>query len=849
MTTKYKFTEGTPNSLIAFVGEAPGEMEANTGRAFHPHARVGKLFTMLLASAGISRSDVYITNTIKERPKNNDPSNGFISFYQGRVNNTTPAFWEYVEQLRTQLDKCNANVIVALGNISLYALCGLDKPAITKRRGSIMESTLLPGRKVIPVVHPGSAVRDYFMRYPILRDLQKVKRESAFPDIILPQRELLIRPSFLDVMGYIEQAKGSKIFAFDVELANAEIDCLAIAIDPLLAMSIPFVAERKSYFSPEHEAEIWTALAELFTDNAISKLGHNTAFDATLLYRTMHIMPTKLEDTMVARRIVKPDLLKRLEATTADYTNEPYYKDEGERWRNPLITDEEYWLYNAKDAAVTLETSHPLAAELKRQGNARTYKRQAAILPQLVYMMVRGIRMDTAGLKQAYAESQKKIAELQAELDTIVGHHLNFDSSTQVRNYFYIEKGLKPYTHKGKVTVDVTAMKRLASKGIREASIIQEVRSVRTVASTFLDMKLDDDGRLRCSFDPVGAATGRLSSSKRIDTGTGMNQQNQPSATKMFMLADEGYMLYELDKEQAENRIVAYCAPEPLMIKAFEDGTDVHKQTYSLMFNIPIAEVSDVKGSCSLGTGRDSQRDWGKRSNHSLNYDLGPDEFRLRYECTLQEARLLINRYHSVYPGVRAHYHAWIQNQLSKNRTITNCAPFERRRIFLGPWGHDTFKAAYSHFAQSTVGDLINECGLAALDKHALYKPVELLNQVHDSIIIQIPLELSWLMHATILTALIKSLDVTLHFRSTDFVIPTGLKAGLRLGNAKKVKHYGITQESLATALEQTYKECVDYEQNQAVLMQDVQCVVEVGQDDADLPSLLEDETLSDVQE
>jgi uracil-DNA glycosylase family 4 len=760
----------------------------------------------------MSRGDVYITNVIKERPRDNNPENGFITFTQGRVSETTPAFLEHVENLRKQLEQCKANVFVALGNIALYALCNLEKPKITSRRGSIMESTLLPGRKVIPVIHPGSAQRDYFMRYPILRDLQKARRESLFPSIRLPQRELLIRPSYIEVMEYIERAKGSTVFSFDIELIRQEIDCIAIALAPDLSMSIPFFeGGNRNFFSPEHEVEIWTALAELFA-LPMHKIGHNTSFDATLLYRTLHILPVNMDDTMVARRITKPDLAMALEAVTADYTDEPYYKDEGKRWKDPTVTDEEFWTYNAKDAAVTYEVSFPLAKELRRQNNASTYKRQISILRPLIYMMVKGIRMDVEGLKRGYTESQEKIKKLQEELDAIAGHHINFDSPAQVRNYFYVEKGLKPYTHKGKVTVDVTAMKRLASKGIQEARIIQEVRSIRTVASTFLDMKLDEDGRLRCSFNPVGAATGRLSSSKRIDTGTGMNQQNQPTLTKMLMLADEGYMLYELDKEQAENRIVAYCAPEPLMIKAFENGIDVHRQTYGLMFNIPIDQVSDVKGSCDLGTGRDSQRDWGKRSNHSLNYDLGPDEFRLRYECSLQEAKLLITRYHSVYPGVKAHYHAWIQNQLSKDRTIINCHPFERRRTFLGPWGRETWKQAYSHFAQSTVGDLINECGLAYMDNNEEFREVELLNQVHDSIIIQIPLSLPWITHAILVWKLIASLDIPLRFRSTEFVIPTGLKAGLRLGVAKKVKHYGVQPKDLAITLEQIYKDAVEYE-------------------------------------
>lgn len=806
----YKYTEGDPNAKICLVGEAPGVDEVRTGRPFV--GKVGRLFTSLLTSAGISRSDCYITNVIKERPLNNDPVE-FIKITQSRVSYTSPKFDEYVQILKDQLSNCQANVIVAIGNIALHALTGVEKPMISKRRGSIYNSTLLPGRKVIGIIHPGVIRRQYLARFAIKRDLQRIKEESKTPDINLPMREFIIKPSLHDTLAFIDRAHGSKLISFDIEIIRGGIDCLAIALDPLYAISIPFMAKGSNYFSPSQEVEVWEAIAELFNNQKIAKVGHNTAFDATLLYRTYGILATCMEDTMIARKLVRPDLLKRLEVCTADYTKEPYYKDEGERWKGEYVSDEDFWMYNAKDAAVTYEIARPLAKELKRQKNTATYRRQKGILRPLIYMMVRGIRMDTVGLKREYDDHLRQIKEMQKELDAIVGHEINFDSPKQVRSYFYIELGIKPLTHKGKVTVDETAMKRLAAKGYKAASIIQDVRSLRTISSTFLDVKLDDDNRLRCSFDPGGAATGRLSSSKRIDTGTGMNQQNQPPIVKNFMLADEGYILYELDKAQAENRIVANCAPEPTMKHTFDSGIDIHCQTFSLMFGIPIEQVSRKKGSCTLGTGKHSQRDWGKKANHSLNYDLGWNQFMLTYECSAKEAKLLIARYHAVYPGIRAHYHAWIQNQLRKDRTITNCSPFERKRLFLGPMERETYKKAYSHFPQSTVGDLINDYGLIYMDECYDYLPVQLLNQVHDSVVIQIPLTLSWTRHGELLLQLINKLDTPLTFRGTSFIIPTGLKGGLRLGKAEETNHTGKSAEDLGIDLKHIHERALLYEE------------------------------------
>src|SRR3989344_1759971 len=72
--------EGSVDSKIMFIGEAPGKKEALTGRPFCGAS--GKLLDSLLESVGIKRADVYITNIVKDRPKDNpDPSSEEIKLY------------------------------------------------------------------------------------------------------------------------------------------------------------------------------------------------------------------------------------------------------------------------------------------------------------------------------------------------------------------------------------------------------------------------------------------------------------------------------------------------------------------------------------------------------------------------------------------------------------------------------------------------------------------------------------------------------------------------------------------------------------------------------------------------
>src|SRR5258708_11281184 len=98
---------------------------------------------------------------------------------------------------------------------------------------------------------------------------------------------------------------------------------------------------------------------------------------------------------------------------------------------------------------------------------------------------------------------------------------------------------------------------------------------------------------MRCAYNPRGTKFGRLSSSTTI-FGTGTNLQNLPQEFKKFLVADEGYVFWEVDKRQAEGVVVAYLANDASMIKVVEEELDSHIYTAQMMFNIP-AEVIEAE--------------------------------------------------------------------------------------------------------------------------------------------------------------------------------------------------------------------------------------------------------------
>jgi len=761
------YCEGPTQAKIAFIGEAPGAEEEKLRRPFVGTA--GRLFNDLLRRAGIQRHDVYLDNTFQQRPEGNNVSK-FIDLSKKNVVETE--IWkENVEALRQRLEECDANIFVPLGNVPLFALTGLRE--ITKRRGSILESTLLPGRKVMPCIHPSAALRQYLHQYLIILDMIRAKEHSEFPELRRTPRDLILSPSFNDAVEWLVTAQGEDLIAFDIEVKFGEVSHISFALDGRDAICVPFVDGTKDWWAPDQEVEIWKLCAQLLEDETIRKVGQNVSFDATFLYRKYGIHAKPLDDTMIAQAILYPDFPKGLDFITASYCDgEPYYKDEGKEWfKNPFASEEIFRNYSAMDSAVVAEAFPKMLADLDKQGNLEAYKRQCQLIHPLVYIGEKGIPMDTDGLARESRECDKKIEALQAELKELCGFDLNPASVKQVKSYFYVQKGLKPYTKQGSITVDDKALKRISAKGHREASIILELRHQKKMKGTYFDMKLDEDGRLRCSYNPVGTKQGRISSSKTI-FGTGGNLQNQPPEMQNYMHADPGYIAISMDLGQAENRVVAYISNERAMIQAFEKKIDIHKQTAAMILEKDITEVS-----------KDERGTVGKRANHGLNYDLGFRTFAIYYQIPEREAAFIVERYHQIYPGVRE-WHASVREELSKSRTLRNC--FGRKRTFMDRWGHELFKEAYSYIPQSTVAEKLNLWGYVYIyERQDLFPEVELLNTVHDSIKFQVPLDVGADRIVEVINNIKDNLETPLEWKGREFSIPVDTHLGFTLSEAE----------------------------------------------------------------
>lgn len=511
----------------------------------------GELLDLCLHSSGIARRECYITNVfdvpvMKKRGQDNKIFDKHGELLWTSTKGFTEAGYDDTLGCRTRLANCNSNVFVPMGGPALSLLT--RKSAIVKQRGSILPATPelgLKNNKVIPTIHPAASLRgQYTWRYLIINDLERVKEEREFPEIKLRQRNMIIDPSYDQCMDFLNEVANMPRFATDIEVINRQVSCFSVAVTPDEVITIPMMD--RGYvdrWTVEQEAEIWRAYAKIISDPDIAIVNQNLIFDLSFLMQQMGIVPHgRYDDPMLAFSIMYPDFKKGLDIITSIYTKEPYYKDDGKIWRRKAAPNwEQYWEYCAKDSVVAMEGFDNMEADLDNHGYRDTYERTIALLEPFLYMSVRGFNINIERLKAAREDIGNKLKAAEEAFNEHCDHEINWRSSKQVINYFYEHKGIAPYKsyQTGNPTCDDRALARIVRRyNFTEARDLQELRKLDKLNGTYLEVELDKDQRLRCSWNLRGTSSGRVSSSQTV-FDTGLNLQNIHPEFRGFIVADD----------------------------------------------------------------------------------------------------------------------------------------------------------------------------------------------------------------------------------------------------------------------------------------------------------------------
>lgn len=359
---------GPKDAKIALVGEAPGaEEDGKTpflGYSGQELTQIGREAKLVVKRSDVEEGQLtdecYLTNVFMERPPDNklqlhwcmgkkEASEKYKEVRDSLINQRPEVNWPstytwslisqgaYIDperlpelyRLREELVALKPNLVVALGGTAFWALC--DTSGITKARGTVRFSTLIPGLKVLPAYHPAYVTRMWDARLTLVADLAKAKLEKEFPDIRLPKREIWINPQIQDIETFINlYIKDCSLLAFDTETARKQITCISFAPSKDLAIVIPFVDKSRSdyrYWSTkEREVKAWKLVRDIL-DLPMPKLAQNGLYDLQYLWKC-HGIPVRnfFEDTMLLHHALYLELPKDLGFLGSIYTSEASWK-------------------------------------------------------------------------------------------------------------------------------------------------------------------------------------------------------------------------------------------------------------------------------------------------------------------------------------------------------------------------------------------------------------------------------------------------------------------------------------------------------------------------------------------
>jgi DNA polymerase-1 len=274
------------------------------------------------------------------------------------------------------------------------------------------------------------------------------------------------------------------------------------------------------------------------------------------------------------------------------------------------------------------------------------------LVPVLLRMEQAGVRIDASVLNSMSSRLAVEMDTLAERIFHMAGesmgtdsHSFNLNSPKQLGDVLFNKMDLpKPMKYgKGKVISTAQDVLEELAEHHPVAALVLEHRQLSKLRSTYLDSLphlVDAEGRVHTTFNQVGTATGRLSS-------TNPNLQNIPVRTALgreiraAFIPAPGNLLMSADYSQIELRLMAHFSQDPLLLDAYRTGKDIHTLTASEVFGIPVAQLDK------------ETRNRAKAVNFGIVYGISPFGLAAQLSIDQREARLYIDKYFERYAGVR----------------------------------------------------------------------------------------------------------------------------------------------------------------------------------------------------
>ena len=491
----------------------------------------------------------------------------------------------------------------------------------------------------------------------------------------------------------------------------------------------------------ESNRPVWGKLAPVWSDAGIAKVGADLKTALLLAHRFGPDLKGITGDILVASYLLNPGRYEQsLENVALHYLglNLPGPRELAGRPTTAVGLDRDLACqYAGQRAEVALRLWPQLKRELEAEGLWDLYAGlELPLLGTLARMEARGILLDQGFLRRFGQDLEVAMQRLEREIYDLAGEEFLIQSPQQLGRILFEKMKLTPQKKtRGKtaLSTDVEVLQALEQESPIAAKVL-EYRSMGKLKSTYVDalLKLADPatGRVHTTFLQSVAATGRLSSRDP-------NLQNIPvrgelgGQIRQAFVPKAGHIFLSADYSQMELRILAHFSEDPALLKAFQDGIDIHRQTAAVVFGIHPELVSS------------DMRRQAKVVNFGILYGMSGFGLAKQLKVNQRLANEFIQRYFAKYSRVKAYLEetlrqareqGWVTTLLGRRRQTPQIN--SSNRIVR----QEAERSAINTPLQGTAADIIKR---AMLEVEAAWQGAGLsgsmLLQIHDELLFEVP--------------------------------------------------------------------------------------------------------------
>ncbi|WP_102788701.1 DNA polymerase I [Stenotrophomonas bentonitica] len=557
--------------------------------------------------------------------------------------------------------------------------------------------------------------------------------------------EMVLTTEQLD--AWVQRLATAELISFDTETdaldaMRANLVGISLAVEPGRAAYIPVGHDYPGAPAQLPREQVLAALRPALEDPTRKKLGQHGKYDLHVLRRHGVNLQGYHDDTMLESFVLNSTATRHdmdsLAMRYLGYTTIKFEEVAGKGAKQISFSQvglDEACRYAAEDADVTLRLHHALQPQLQATPSLDSVYRdiEMPLVPVLTRIEANGVHIDMAELRRQSQDLGSRMLAAQQKATELAGRTFNLDSPKQLQAVLFDELQLPALvkTPKGQPSTNEEALEAIAEQH-ELPRVILEYRGLAKLRSTYTDklpeMINQDTGRVHTSYHQSGAATGRLSSSDP-------NLQNIPIRTedgrriRRAFVAPPGRKILACDYSQIELRIMAHLSEDPGLVRAFEQGVDVHRATAAEVFSRSLEEVTS------------NERRAAKAINFGLMYGMSAFGLARNLGIDRGQAQDYVALYFSRYPGVRD----FMERMRQQARDQGYVETLFGRRLYLNDINArnqglraGAERAAINAPMQGTAADIIKRA-MVKVDSWLLdhSDQAKMILQVHDELVFE----------------------------------------------------------------------------------------------------------------